>query len=350
MTLPYTRAEVKDRVRNTWKGACNVTLPSFTSSFDALNAKAIEHDIRLGAKMGFWGTLVASESGTTFKEYLQFMEIAAGAAPKGFALVTHLSFDTVDQMIEAAKAAETLGYEGALVSYPASFRPKSAADIVSFTKIIADATDLALILFGVSTWGFRALHPSQFPPDALEQMARFPTAATIKYEANAPGMISGIADILRRCRDHVIVQCPLEHYAPGLVDWFGMQWMGTSAYDSFADRVPRWFNMLHEGKWNEAMELYWSYQSGREAKGAFHASFNGANLIHRSGWKYLSWLHGFSGGLLRMPQMRLNPNQMRQLRMGLTASGFKLPENDDGFFDGRFVVEDDAALARDAAE
>ena len=135
MTLPYTRAEVKDRVRNSWKGACNVTLPSFTSSFDALNAKAIEHDIRLGAKMGYWGTLVASECGTTFKEYLQFMEIAAGAAPKGFALVTHLSFDTVDQMIEAAKTAEKLGYEGALVSYPASFRPKSAADIVSFTKI-----------------------------------------------------------------------------------------------------------------------------------------------------------------------------------------------------------------------
>ncbi len=127
MALPYKRSEVKDRVRNTWKGACNVTLPSFTGSFDALNAKAIEHDIRHGAKMGYWGTLVASECGTTFKEYLQFMEIAAGAAPKGFALVTHLSFDTVDQMIEAAKTAEMLGFEGALVSYPPTFRPKSAA-------------------------------------------------------------------------------------------------------------------------------------------------------------------------------------------------------------------------------
>jgi hypothetical protein len=59
MVLPYKRAEVKDRVRATWKGACNVTLPSFTTSFDALNAKAIEHDVRLGAKMGFWGTLIA---------------------------------------------------------------------------------------------------------------------------------------------------------------------------------------------------------------------------------------------------------------------------------------------------
>jgi hypothetical protein len=30
MALPYKRNEVKERVRATWKGACNVTLPSFT--------------------------------------------------------------------------------------------------------------------------------------------------------------------------------------------------------------------------------------------------------------------------------------------------------------------------------
>jgi hypothetical protein len=52
MALPYTRSEVKDRVRTSWKGACNVTLPSFTSNLGALNAKAIEHDVRLGARMG----------------------------------------------------------------------------------------------------------------------------------------------------------------------------------------------------------------------------------------------------------------------------------------------------------
>ena len=346
MPLPYRRNEVKDRVRATWKGACNVTLPTFTTRFDGLNRRAIEHDVRLGAQMGFWGTLIASECGTSFDEYLEFMEIAAAAAPKGFALVTHLSFDTVEEMVRAAKAAEGLGYEGALVSYPPSFRPKSAGEIVSFTREIAEATDLALILFGVPTWGFRNLHPSQFPPEALAEMARFPTAAAIKYEANAPGMISGLADLLRRCGKDVLIECPLEHYAPGLVDWYGMQWMGTSAYDSFGDRVPKWFNLLHQGKWNEGMELYWSYQPAREAKGAFHASFNGANLIHRNGWKYLSWLHGYSGGMLRMPQMRLNPGQMRALRTGLAGSGFKLPESDDGYLEGRFPEESVPAAAR----
>ncbi len=349
MTLPYKRPEVKDRVRATWKGACNVTLPSFTLRFDALNEKAITHDIRRGAEMGFWGTLIASESGTTFREYCQFMEIAAAAAPKGFALVTHLSFDTFEEMIEAAKLAETLGFEGALASYPPSFRPTSAAEIVSYTKELAEQTDLALILFGVPTWGFKSLHPSTFPPDALVEMARFPTAASIKYEANPPGMISGLADILRRCGKDVLIQCPLEHYAPGLVEWYGMQFMGTSAYDSFADRVPKWFRMLHEDKWDDAMKLYWSYQPAREAKGAFHASFGGANLIHRVGWKYLSWLHGFSGGLLRMPQMRLAPGQMRQLRTGLANSGFEMPATDDGFYKGRFPAESDPVLAKRAA-
>ena len=350
MALAYSRKEVKERSRATWKGACNVTLPSFTLRFDALNERAITHDIQLGHKIGFWGTLVASESGTTFREYLQFMEIAKAAAPQGFNLVVHLSFDTVAEMVEAAKAAETLGYEGALLSYPASFRPKSAADIVSFSREIADRTNLALILFDVPTWGFKPLHPSAFPPEAMAEMARFPTAACVKYEANAPGMISGLADIMRRCGDDVLIECPLEHYAPGLVDWYGMQFMGTSAYDSFGDRVPRWFKMLQEGKWDEGMTLYWSHQAAREAKGAFHASFAGANLIHRIGWKYLSWLHGYSGGLLRMPQMRLNPNQMRALRAGLAASNYELPQSDDDFYAGRFPVEEDVKLARSAAE
>jgi dihydrodipicolinate synthase/N-acetylneuraminate lyase len=349
MALPYKRNEVKERVRTTWKGACNVTLPSFTLSFDALNEKAIAHDIRRGAEMGFWGTLVASESGTTFREYCQFMEIAAAAAPKGFALITHLSFDTQEETLEASRLAEKLGFEGALTSYPPSFRPKSATDIVAYTKELADATDLALILFGVPTWGFKPLHPSAFPPEALVAMARFPTAASIKYEANPPGMISGLADILRRCSKDVIIQCPLEHYAPGLVEWYGMPFMGTSAYDSFGDRVPKWFRMLHEGKWDEAMKVYWSYQPAREAKGAFHASFAGANLIHRVGWKYVSWLHGYSGGLLRMPQMRLAPHQMRQLRTGVASSGYDVPADDDEFYRGRFPAESDARLAKRAA-
>lgn len=339
MALPYTRAEIKERSRSEWHGMCSVTIPSMTSDFKGLNARAIEHDIKLAAKHGFWGTLIASECALTTDEYIEFMEIAQGAAPDGFKLVTHFSFDTNDDVLRVAKAAETLGYEAALVNYPDWFRPKTPADIVSYTREIADATDLALILFAVPTWGFKALHPSAFPPDALEAMAKFETAAAVKYEANPPAMNTGFADTMRRCGKHVIVECPMEHYAPGLVDAYGMQWMGTSSYESYGDRVPRWFKMLHEGKWDEGMELYWKCQPARDAKGAYHASFAGANLISRVSWKYMSWLQGYSGGLLRMPHHRLLPNQMRALRQGFAAAGFTLPESDEEFYAGRFPTD-----------
>jgi dihydrodipicolinate synthase/N-acetylneuraminate lyase len=335
MPLPYRREEVKDRARETWKGMCNVTLPSFSADFTTLNEAGIRHDVSRANELGYWGTLVASECGTTVDEYIRFMEVAVDSAPPGFRIVAHLSFTTADESLRVGRAAQDLGVEAALVAYPPTFQAHSAGDVVAYTRDVSDALDVALILFAVPTWGFRTLHPSQFPPEAIAEMAKFPTAAAVKYEANNPGMVAGLADVLRRCGHDVLVECPMEQHAPGLVDWFGMQWMGTSAYESFGDRPPTWFKLLHDGRWDEAMELYWSYQPGREAKGAFHATFAGANLIHRNGWKYLSWLQGFNGGTLRMPQMRLSPNQRRSLRQGLAGSGYDLPDDDEGFLLGR---------------
>ena len=133
MGLPYTRGEVKDRVRAQWRGACNVTLPSFTQDFTSLNEAAIRHDVRRSAEFGFWGTLIASECGTTFDQYLRFMEIAADSAPAGLKLVAHGSFSTTDEAVRACKCAEELGFEAVLLSYPPTFRPKSPREIVEYT-------------------------------------------------------------------------------------------------------------------------------------------------------------------------------------------------------------------------
>lgn len=335
MSLPYRRNEVKERARAEWIGACNVTLPSFTPDFGGLNCGAVAHDVALAARMGFWGTLVASESGTTLEEYCQFLRLAAEAAPADFRLVAHLSFSTVEESLVAAKEAEDLGYEAALLSYPVNFVPKSPQEIVDHTRFVAERTDLALILFAVPTWGFGSFHPAGFPMDAIEQMARLDTAAALKYEGGGAAAISAFTEVFRRCSEQVLVEYPMEQLAPALYDRFGVQWIGTSAYESFGDRIPRLLDMLRKGDWDAAMELFWSYHPAREAKGAFHASFHGANFIHRVGWKYLGWMQGFNGGLLRMPQMRLSPQQRRSLRAGLAASGFDLPPDDDGFFAGR---------------
>jgi len=335
MALSYTRGEVKDRAR-TWEGGCNVTLPSFSADFSSLNEAAIRHDVQHAARLGFWGTLVASESGTTFEEYTRFLEIAADAAPDGFAIVPHLSFDTVDQAVEIAKLGEAVGAEAALLSYPQSFRPKSVADIVAHTRYVTDNTDLAMILFASTTWGFKPLHPAGFPIEALVEMAKIDTAAALKYEGGGAALWTAFNQVHEACGEHVIVENPMEHNVPAQAAQFGTRWWGTSGYEAFGDRVPNMMAALNDGRAQDAIDIFWSYNPGREAKGAFHSTFPGANLIHRQGWKYLGWLNGFNGGLLRMPQMRLNPGQMKNLRQGLAASGIEnLPADDDDFFVGR---------------
>lgn len=335
MGLEYSRGEVKDRARNEWAGACSVTLPSFTEDFSGLNEEGIKFDVRRAAELGYWGTLVASEGGTTFDEYLRFLEVSCEAAPPGFRIVAQLSFDTVDQTLKVADYATGLGAEAGLLSYPPSFRPSSSAQIVEHTKLVTDHTDLAIILFGSSAWGFKSLHPAGFPIDALAEMSKLETAAALKYEGGGPALFSAFTEVFERCGKDVIVQNPMEQHAPALSRNFGVRWWGTSAYESFGDRVPKMMNALNSGDYEQAMATFWSYHPGREAKGAFHASFAGANLIHRNGWKYLSWLQGFNGGLLRMPTMRLSPGQMKSLRGGLAASGFELPPDDADFYTGR---------------
>ncbi|MFI6350208.1 dihydrodipicolinate synthase family protein [Streptomyces sp. NPDC050560] len=335
MALAYTRGEIKERAAQEWQGGCSVTLPSFTEDFSGLNEAGIRHDVRRAAELGFWGTLVASESGTTFEEYLRFLEVACEAAPAGFRIVAHLSFDTVEQSLVVADRATGLGAEAGLLSYPPAFRPGSPSDIVEHTRYVTDRTDLAIVLFASSAWGFKTLHPAGFPVEALEEMSRLETAAALKYEGGGSALLSSFTEVFERCSPHVLVQNPMEQHAPALARRYGVRWWGTSAYESFGERVPQMMNALNAGEYEQAMKTFWSYNPGREAKGAFHASFAGANLIHRNGWKYLAWLQGFNGGLLRMPQMRLAPGQMKALRAGLAASGFDLPDDDSGFYTGR---------------
>jgi dihydrodipicolinate synthase/N-acetylneuraminate lyase len=336
MTLPYKRSDIKERSRTQWIGACNVTLPSFSSDFASLNHDAIRHDVQLAAEHGFWGTLVASESGTTNEEYAEFLRVAAAAAPDGFRIVAHLSFSTLPEMLAAAKVAEEVGAEAALLSYPPSFRPRSAAEIVEFTRAISEGTDLALIAFAVLTWGFRPLDVTGFPLEAIEQIAALETVAAVKYEAGGSAGMAAFNEVFERCHKLAIVENPMEHYIPLLAQRFGVRWFGTSGYEALGNRVPQIIDHLVKGNADDAMKVFWSCHPAREAKGAFHGTFAGANLIHRVGWKYLGWLQGYNGGLLRMPQMRLVPGQMKALRAGLEASGFVVPPTDDDFYAGRF--------------
>jgi 4-hydroxy-tetrahydrodipicolinate synthase len=335
MALPYTRAEAKAWAREHMRGVCNVVLPTFTGDLRRLNAAAIAHDVRRSVEFGFWGSLLASECGATVAEYQAFIEIAAAAAPPTHHLVIHGSFDTLEDVVTVCRFAEEHGGVLLLLSYPLTFYPRSAQDIVAYTRAVSRATDLGIILFAVGFWGFRRLHPSAFPPEAIVELAREETVVALKYEVGHPGT-GGMVEVQKRVGHQLVITDPLEHNAPAWVDAYGMQWLGTSYYNYFGDRIPRLFRLMQEGRWEEAMPLYWALQPCREAYQALRGTLTGAGLVPRLAWKYMEWLNGFNGGPIRMPHLRLNGAQMRLLREGAVASGLDVTADpDERFFQGR---------------
>ena len=94
--------------------------------------------------------------------------------------------------------------------------------------------------------------------------------------------------------------------------------------------------MLRNNQYEKAMEVYWSLQPVRATRVAVQGSFAGANFIHRYLWKYQAWLHGYNGGPMRQPVMKLTDAQMKMVREGLVRGGFKLlDEGPAEFYRGR---------------
>jgi hypothetical protein len=116
-----------------------------------------------------------------------------------------------------------------------------------------------------------------------------------------------------------------------------MQWMGTSNYEYYGDRMPRMFAALTEGRRDEAMDIYWQTQAARVTRTSVQATFEGANFIHRYLWKYQAWLTGYNGGPLRQPAMKLSDKAMRETAEGLVRSKIidRVPADFGAFFDSR---------------
>jgi 4-hydroxy-tetrahydrodipicolinate synthase len=262
------------------RGVCNVVMPTFTSDLRRLNPEAIRHDLRRSVTLGFWGSLLASECGATLDEIKQFIEIAAAAKPAGHHLVLHGSFDSLDDIVAMCRFAEAHGCDAVLLSYPLTFYPRTADEIVEYHAAVSRATGLGIIVFAIGFWGFRRLHPSAFPPDALVKMAHLDTVIALKYECGQPGT-GGMVEVQKKLGHLMVITDPFEQNSPAWVDAYKMQWMGTSYYNYLADRVPRYFRLMHEGRWDEAMEIYWAVHPCREAYQALRQTVSGAALVHR---------------------------------------------------------------------
>lgn len=332
----HTRADAKEWAAANWRGVCNVIMPSFSADLQQLNEAAIRHDVRRNIELGFWGALLVSECGTSLDEYRRFMQIAVDEAKGRQHFLIHGTFDTRDQIIATAKAGEEIGVSGLLLGHPNSFYPQSEGELYEHLATVANGTNLAVCLFATVQMNLARFHPSGYPPGVLAKASDIPNVVAVKYEVGRPG-IAGDLEFWKLIRNkRVLFSDPLEANAPLTVEMFGQQWMGTSNYEYWGGAIPQMFGLLLQGKSAEAMEVYWRINPARQARVAIQATCAGGNFIHRYLWKYQGWLHGYNGGPMRQPVMKLNDSQMRSVRDPLIKSGFKIAEEDAAaFYRGR---------------
>lgn len=336
----YNRDEAKAWARTNMRGVANVIQPSFSNDLKQLNEAGIRHDVRMCKKLGFWGALAVSECGTTIEEYIRFVEIACDEAGSDFHIMYHASFDTIEDTIQVGKACAAAGATTMLLSYPPTWYPNSDDELYDYNVKVMDGTGLATVLFAVHLWNFQRLHPAEMSPHLIQRLADHPLAVALKSEGggatNAPHV-----DTLRLCGDKLLVSDPRDGTAPGHVKWFGMQWMGTSCFQYYGDAVPKYFKLMHEDKWDEAMEIFWRIHPARQTRSAVTGTYMpGAHFIHRQSWKYMEWLNGFNGGRLRLPGMRLTDSMCKRLAESLIKCGIidDVPGDMNEFYDSRFPM------------
>jgi 4-hydroxy-tetrahydrodipicolinate synthase len=330
MQHEYTRAEAKGWARETFRGACNVIIPSYTSDLTSLNERAIRHDVRRNIELGFWGALLVSEAGTSLDEMRRFMEIAVDEAAGRHRFLLQGAFDTPEQITTMAADARSMGVDGMLLGHPNSFYPTSPQQVEDYTVEICEATDLAVVLFVVEHSNLRRLDVRGFPADVLERLTKVDTLVAVKYEVGRQQTVNTYETFRRLQNADVLLSDPMEFNAPMWVDLFGMQWMGTSNYEYYGAYAPRLLELLHAGDTERAMEEYWRIQPARNARSATMSS-GGANLVHRYLWKFQAWLNGYNGGPIRQPAMKLSDGQMRTSAEGARKAG--ITSTDEPFAD-----------------
>jgi len=333
----YTRSEARSWAREKMLGVANVVIPTMTGDFKGLNEAAARHDIEKTIEHGFVGTLACSEVAMTLAEYHRFVQVMVEQAAGRIFVVHHAVFNTLEDNIEAALLAQQAGAELVLLGYPPFFYPKSLEDVYAYTKAFCDAVDMAVMLFPIPTWGFGRFSPIDMPVELLRRLVDdCPNVVSIKAEGGMPH-IMGPIEVHRAFHEEVVISFPMEHEFIPLAQLIDVPFCGTNFSAFFGPVLPRVFNMIRDGRFDDATAEFHRIDPARKAFASVPQAGNG--LINRMMWKYEGWLQGYNGGPLRHPTARVYQRDMAALRRGQEIAGLNpTSDADELFFIGRNPV------------
>lgn len=330
----YQRHEARDWAREHLNGVANVVIPTMTADFRDINEAAARHDVEQCIAHGFAGTLAVSEVAMSLDEYGRFMDVMVDQASGRLLVIHHAVFNTFEENIEAVRRAERAGAELVLLGYPPYFYPESLEDVYAYTKAFCDATDLAVMLFPIPSWGFSRLDPADIPVPILRRLIDdCPNIVAIKAEGGNPNIMA-LIEVHRAFHREVVISSPMEHEYIPLAQVIPIPFCGTNYGSYFGPVLPQVHRMIQDGDLEGATKVFYQLDPARKAFGAVPQFGNG--MINRMMWKYEAWLQGYNGGPMRGPTARVYSRDMVTLRRGLEASGLSPTSDPDAaFFVGR---------------
>ncbi len=347
----YKKSEAKDWARERFHGLENILVPSLKlEEFDGgsslnMDEEGIRHDVRECRRHKFF-MCTAGIEGVPFMmlEMImrEFWEIAVDEAGGDIFIDAYVSANTFDDTVAAARLAQDCGCDSIMLAYPPFWRPETEDEIFEFTRAVCDSIDIAVVAYPSHKYNFERFHTSSFSPGLLRRIvgienvvaAKLGVAEDITYDMHCFDL----------CGDKALLASPSPRNWSILVKHYGQQWAGSAPYEFLQDRehtyAADYFTLLTEGKYEQAMDLYWRIFPKAEIMQELldYTVYEGVyNMMH---FKYIGWLAGFNGGPITLPTARLYEHQKKAMREARENMGLENREPDEEFYIGRVRYAD----------
>lgn len=315
----YKKTEAKEWARENLKGQWTTLVTPFTPD-DEVDEKALRSNIQHIRSLGTQGAGCSWNMGEfwclTREERLRVYDIVSDEAAGKWPIAAQITSTSYKEAIALGKHAEARGFD-LLILGPPFIVTKTEEQVIEFTKVVAEATDMAIMFYNSPQFGI------VLGAEALKQMCQIPNVVGVK-EASFNRQISIDTHLL--IGKEVVVSIPDEWiFSKGKELGFQQQtifsntsdWRfdapGRNNYVQFVNRacegdLDEEFYAAHLRPFKEVSDKWW----GRTVQ-----KFNGVLPVAMC--KAWAELMGMTTGPVRLPLINLTPEEKAELRRDLEA-------------------------------
>ena len=315
----YGKSEAQDWAWENLRGEWSTLMTPFTPD-DEVDEDALRHNIRHVISLGTRGAGCTWGMGEfwslTREERLRVYDTFADESAGQWLIGAHVTHTSAKEMLRLADHAESTGFD-LLIAAPPYFVTKTESQVVEFIRLLADATNLAIMFYNSPQFGI------VMSADGLRQLCDIPNVVGVK-EASFNRDLT--IEAHRLLGDSAIISAPDEWVLfKGRELGFQQQVMFANTSDWRFDRpgennYVQFIDRATEGDIDDAMyeqrlapvkalsDKWWQYTV---------AKFGGA--LPASMCKYWGELMGLRHGSVRPPLSDLDDEEKAQLKSELEA-------------------------------